>query len=201
MMAPYSKNYGNNLLVAVTSNRSCYCFFLLLGLFFIGNQLLKISTQVINSIFDAKAVGGKAMSDAALGAVQQVGKYTKKTLDVSGKLAKKVPEYKKPDSSNSSPAASRRYFGQRFGNGIDSASKTTASLIDKVGVGTGKAFSNTGIGAIVGVPLIAASKTLSVGVRAAGTIASTTVKASGKMVSAGAKKIRSFFRRDSEGES
>ncbi len=196
--APYSEEYGNHLLAVVTSNDSLFFFFMLLGLFFLGKSLLESCIKLVNSIFSSPSVGGSLVGASAVRLTQRVGQLTKKTWDVSSKYAENAKPYEAPanDQSASSdktqgntgkestPAASKRYFGEKTGNVLHRTSQQLASGIDKVGVNTGKVLQKSGVGAIIGVPLTIATKTLSTGIRATGKIASLAVKAPGATVSA-----------------
>ena len=209
MIAPYSKNYGDNLFNAITENGGWAFLFMLCALFFIGVQLLSACTSMIGELFDTKSaasLGGDITGAATASLVQQ---SAQKLWKPASEASEKVKPYEVENGKSApylagraigrlfsgqnplkgeTPAAPKRYFGEHTGNGVKRVSQYLASGIDKIGIGVGQTLSKTGIGAIVGVPLTLASKTLSVGVRATGKLASGLVKAPGAMVH-GAGKV------------
>ena len=203
IMAPYSKDYGKNLYNVLTSNNGWYLFCMLVAIFFVGTKVISIMTNLISSFFGTKAIGGDITGIAVMSAVKVGGRVFNKGRDV----ADKVEPYEVPNGKNvahltgraigriksgqnpfkdlgesNSPAASKRYVGQKAGNGVKRFSQYLAAGMDKVGVGLGKGLSKTGIGVVVGVPLTLATKTLSIGVRAAGRVASGVIKTPGAIV-------------------
>ena len=212
--ASYSKKYGENLYNVIITNGGWYFLFMMIALFFIGTSILSICTKTIASFFGTTALGGDITGAIAVAAIQQTAQ---KVWKPASNLAQKTKGYEVPDGKSASylagravgrlksgqnplkdlgesnsPAASKRYFGQKAGNGVNRASQYLAAGVDKLGVGLGKGLSKTGIGAIVGVPLTLGTKTLSTGIRATGKAASMIMKAPGATVNAVKNAPRTF---------
>lgn len=172
MLAPYSEEYGENLWKVMTSDHSCYLFFFLIGLFFFSNLLLKTGPALISNIFNAGVSVNLDTGTSVVSKVQEGLSFAKSVMDKMDKMD--------VDKEVLGPVPSEnRYAGQRVGNLIDFGAQKTGSAIDKVGTGTGRFLSSTGIGAFVGVPLMVVSKTVAAGVRTTGKITSWTVKGVG----------------------
>lgn len=210
--AGYSKDYGKNLYNVILSDGGWYFLFMIVALFFIGTTILSTCTKTIGSFFGTDKISGLtgditgavAMS-AIKGTYNNVWKPAAKVATqiqsnepegkgmahLAGYTAGSIKAGKNPlaalgdngEKTSSSPA-SKRYFGQKTGNGIKKVSQFTANTVDKIGIRAGRALSKTGIGAVVGVPLTLATKTLSTGVRATGTVASGVIKGTGATVHA-----------------
>ena len=209
MTAPYSKKYGENLYNVITSNGGWYFLFMMVALFFIGTTILSVCTKTIASLFGTEKISDLSGDITGAIAVTAIQQTAQKVWKPASNLAKNAKAYKVPDGKSvsylagraigriksgqnplkdlgesNSPAASKRYFGQKTGNGVNRASQYLAAGVDKLGVGLGQGLSKTGIGAVVGVPLTLASKTLSTGIRATGKAASMVMKAPGATVNA-----------------
>ena len=217
MMAPYSSKYGDNLLNVVLSNGGFFFLFMLFATAFMGFLMLSMCTKMVGSFFgtsDAAGLGGDIAGASAVAAVKTGGKLWKGASGISqkmkpyqvdgksnsywlgnaaGKMQAKQSENKpeNQDNKQDTPAAPKRFFDKvkGVGNGIDRGSQFLAAGIDGVGVKAGQALSKSGVGALVGVPLALGAKSLSLGVRATGKLASGIVKAPGAVVH-GVKNIK-----------
>ena len=205
MAAPNSKDYGTNLYNVIISGGGWYFLFMLTALFLMGTQLLAICTKMVSSLFGTETeaitgLGGDLTGAVAASMVKMTGNLGKKAwgsastaaenadshVDKSlsyeaGRAAGRMASEKKEEKS-SSAAAPKRYFGERAGNGVKNVMNSVANGLDKVGVSLGQGLQKTGIGAVVGVPLTLATKTLTTGLRAAGSITSGIVKTPGAVV-------------------
>lgn len=231
MVAPYSSDYGENLLNVILSNGGWYFLFMIIALAFMGFKLLSVSTKIIASLFDgdiakAASLGGNIVGAATVAGIQTAGQWGKKAWDVGSAAAENAESYHTPsdksasfaagraigriksgqnplkdidnpfrkEASDSVSAAPKRYFGEKAGEGVNKTSQRIARGLDRIGVTAGQALQKTGIGAIVGVPLTLATKTLSIGIRATGKITSGIMKAPGATAH-GIKKFGSEIKR------
>ena len=209
MTANYSKKYGENLYNVIISEGGWYFLFMMIALFFIGTTILSVCTKTIASFFGTDKISGLSGDITGAIAVTAIQQSAQKVWKPASNLAKNAKAYEVPDGKSASylagralgrlksgqnplkdlgesnsPAASKRYFGQKAGNSVNRASQYLAAGVDKLGVGLGKGLSKTGIGAVVGVPLTLGAKTLSTGIRATGKAASVIMKAPGATVNA-----------------
>ncbi len=209
----YFDNLYEAFLGGENGSGALYVVMVLIFMAFVGKKLLDSSLVMIETLSGISAAIPDLVGSALTEATTKAIGWAKKGLETIGKAGSLIKS--NLDEKGSKTASKLDKFGDNAeksakaaGNAVDKGAQAAGSAVGKMGSAGGKglqkaggALSTTGVGAIVGVPLMVAgaagaisSKVAEYGIKAAGKSSKYAIKTAGKAAKYSAKASKKTIR-------